>query len=344
VRVRAGGAAAEEGPPARAARRPHEVDLSIAIVTWNTRELVCRCIASALRDAAACAPRVACELILVDNGSDDGTAEAVAARHPAVRVLRLARNEGFAAGANRGLAAARGRLALLLNSDARLLPGAIARCVAYLDAHPDVGVVSPALVREDGRARATAHRFPGLASEILPPGLLAWLSPRRFPSWRSFGPEPADVEAVRGAALFLRTELVARIGPLPEAYFFFLEETEWCWRVRAAGWRIALVPGARVVHLSGASGTRRSPALARIEYHRSLYRFFVRRRGIGRAAVVWMLRFGKSLVRVLLGAPLALASPRLRARWRVQRAVLAWHLRGCPAGVGLARLSSGGRD
>ena len=311
-------------------------DLSIAVVTWNTRELVCRCLASATREAAACAPRLACELLLVDNGSEDGTARAVAERFPEVRVLQLGRNEGFAAGANRGLAAARGRHVLLLNSDARLLPGALARCVAYLDAHPDVGAVSPLLLREDGRARATAHRFPGLASELLPPGLLAWLAPRRFPSWRSLARAPEDVEAVRGAALFLRAELVREVGPLAEEYFFFLEETEWCWRARAAGWRIAIVPGARVVHLSGASSSRRSPARARIEYHRSLYRFFVRRRGPVRAAVVWMLRFGKSLVRVLLGAPLALAVPRLRAPWRVQRALVAWHLRGCPHGAGLA--------
>ena len=317
-------------------------DLSIAVVSWNTRDLACRALASALREARACAPHLACELLLVDNGSDDGTADAAAERFPALRVLRLARNEGFAAGANRALAAARGRHVLLLNSDAELLPGALARCVAHLDAHPDVGAASPLLVREDGRPRATAHRFPGLASECLPPALLAWLAPRRCPSGRRRARGPADVEAVRGAALFLRRELVRSVGPLPEEYFFFLEETDWCWRVRAAGWRIALVPDARVVHLSGASSSRRSPARARIEYHRSLYRFFVRRRGPVRAAVVWMLRFGKSLVRVLVGAPLALASPRRRERWVVQRALLAWHLRGCPRGAGLAPPLAGG--
>jgi GT2 family glycosyltransferase len=145
-----------------------------------------------------------------------------------------------------------------------------------------------------------------------------------------------EVEAVRGAALFLRRDLLRRVGALPEQYFFFLEETDWCWRVRAAGLRIVLLPGARAVHLSGASSTRRSPSATRIEYHRSLYRFLLRRRGVGRAAMVWMLRFAKSLVRVAAGAPLALASPRRRPRWRVQRDVLAWHLRGCPADVGLA--------
>jgi hypothetical protein len=308
-------------------------DLSIVVVTWNTRELAARCLAAALREVARSRPRLACELIVVDNGSRDGTPEAVRESFPAARLVALARNLGFAAGANRGLAAARGRFALLLNSDAWLLPGALERAVAYLDAHPDVAVVGPRLLRPDGRPRSSAHRFPRLASELVPPGLLAL--PSRFRSRRASGGGPADVEAVRGAALFLRRGLLRRVGALSEHYFFFLEETEFCWRVRAAGLRVVLLPGARVVHLSGGSSARLRPSQTRIEYHRSLYRFLLRHRGVGRAAVVWVLRFAKSLARVVGGAPLALAVPKLRSRWRVQRDVLAWHLRGCPSGAGL---------
>ena len=98
-----------------------------------------------------------------------------------------------------------------------------------------------------------------------------------------------------------------------------------------------------MIHLSGASSARRSPALARIEYHCSLVRFLLRHRGIGRATTVWMLRFTKSLARVLAGAPLALASRCGRTRWRVHRDVFVWHPCRCPTGVGLSAVGSESR-
>jgi hypothetical protein len=166
-----------------------------------------------------------------------------------------------------------------------------------------------------------------------------YLFRRRFPSWRWAGAAPIDVEAVAGAALFLRARLLREVGPLPEDYFFFLEETEWCLRVHAAGWRVVHYPGAFVVHLSGGSSKRRSPALTRIEYHRSLYRFFRKYRGALPMSCVLALRFAKAFFYVVTQAPLALAGHRHRARWAIHRDVFLWHLRGCPTSVGLGRVA-----
>jgi GT2 family glycosyltransferase len=143
------------------------------------------------------------------------------------------------------------------------------------------------------------------------------------------------VEAVLGAALFVRREVLDRVGPLDDGYFFFLEETDWCWRMREAGYRVRHVPGARMQHLSGASSKRVASTRTRIEYHRSLYRFVRRHRG--RAALAALVA-----VRVLENAlPLAVPpfGPRGRERWRDRVAVLAWHVRGCPAGAGLEGLA-----
>jgi hypothetical protein len=316
-------------------------DLSIVVVTWNTRELVLDCLASieAELGPAGGSPGLEAETCVVDNGSSDGTAEAIRRRFPWVRVLPLPRNVGFAAGSNAGLRALRGRHALLLNSDAKLVRGVLRGCVDFLDANPDVGVVGPQLLYPDGSKQNSIHNFPMLATELVPKGVFQFLFRRRFPSWRWAGAAPIDVEAVAGAALFLRADLLRDVGTLPEDYFFFLEETDWCLRVRAAGWRVVHFPSAFVVHVSGASSKRRSPALTRIEYHRSLYRFFRKYRGEVPFQVVRALRFGKALFYVVSQAPFALAGARHRARWSIHRDVFLWHLRGCPATVGLGRLA-----
>jgi GT2 family glycosyltransferase len=313
------------------------IDLSIVVVTWNTRELVLECLASIeseLRREAG-QPLLATETCLVDNASSDGTLEAIRRRFPWVRVVSLPRNLGFAAGSNAGLRKMRGRHALLLNSDARLAPGALARCVAYLDAHPEVGVVGPQLLNPDGSKQNSIHNFPMLATELLPKGVFQFLFRRRFPSRRWAGDSPIEVEAVAGAALFLRARLLREVGLLPEDYFFFLEETDWCLRVRSAGWRVVHLPSVFVFHLSGGSSKRRSPALTRIEYHRSLYRFFHKHHGWAAAGLVLALRFAKAFFYLVTQAPLALAGGRHRERWEIHRTVWIWHLRGCPSAVGL---------
>jgi GT2 family glycosyltransferase len=121
----------------------------------------------------------------------------------------------------------------------------------------------------------------------------------------------------------------------------FLEETDWCWRIRRAGYKIVHLPDARVIHVHGATSKKRLPAETRIEYHRSLYHFFEKNRGESVARTVFGLRVAKGVLRAAtgwLGAPF---SRRRRERWRQDLQVLAWHLRGCPAGAGLARLPTG---
>ncbi len=316
-------------------------DLSTIVVSWNTRDLTLACLDALDAALAACAPELRGEVIAVDNGSRDGSAEALARRR-GVRLVRLPGNVGFAAGANAGLAEARGRHVLLLNSDARIGADALRRCVAYLDENPDVGIAGPRLLHPDGRVQNSVHAFPGPATELVPRALLQWLLRERYPSRRWLGDAPRDVEAVRGAALFARAEMVRRIGPLPEAYFFFLEETAWCWRARRAGWRVVFLPDAWVVHESGASSKRPHPSRTRIEYHRSLYRFHRDHRGTGSMAMALSLRLLRSLVETLALAPAAGSRGRAGARFRERRALLAWHLRGCPARDGLAGLAPTG--
>jgi len=313
------------------------IDLSIVVINWNGRDLLLDCLASIERELLGRSDvgRIETETIVVDNGSVDGSVAAVRARFPWAEVIALPANRGFAGGNNEGLRKARGRHLLLLNNDTVVLPDALEACVRHLDAHPEVGALGPQLLHPDGRKQNSIHNYPSLATELVPKGVLETLWPDRFPSKRREHGAPIEVEAVLGACLFVRREVLEQVGPMPEDYFFFLEETDWCFRIRRAGWKIVHFPGARVVHVHGASTKKRVPAATRIEYHRSLYLFFRKNRGRASAAAVVALRVLKGVAYVLLGALPALVSARARERWLRDGTVLAWHLRGCPADGGL---------
>jgi GT2 family glycosyltransferase len=314
------------------------MDLSVVVVTWNTRALVLECLASVFEALETSddehAPMT--EVIVIDNGSGDGSAAAVRSRFPAAQLIVLSENRGFAAGCNVGMSAAGGRHVLLLNSDARANRALLDGCVGYLDRHPDVGIVGPQLLHSDGRAQNSIHNFPTLVSEAVPKAALQFCFRRKYPSWRTVGDRPIDVEAITGAALFVRAKAVREVGPMPEDYFFYLEETAWCLAMKRSGWRVVHLPACFAIHDGGASSKRRDPALARIEYHRSLYHFFGTNRGTGPRVLVMTLRIFKNLFAVVTRAPIALVSEAGRVRWKARRDVLAWHLRGCPESVGFA--------
>lgn len=297
------------------------VDLSIIIVAWNVRDLVLDCLAS-IRDAEL---QIRYEVIVVDNGSADGSVAAVQRQFPEASVIALPRNIGFAAGNNQGLLKMNGRHALLLNSDTIVLRGALERCVGYLDAHPEVGVVGPQLLNPDRTKQNCVHNAPVLLSEIVSQSVLRRLSPRRYPSKRVDYAAPVEVEAVLGACLFVRHTVVRQVGLIDEDYFFFLEETDWCHRIRQSGFKVVHIPDAHVIHLYGESTKKKVPLRTRIEYYRSRYTFFEKNRS---ALQIGLLR-AVVLVKVALGCVLG------GRRASEYRKILVWHLAGRPQEAGL---------
>jgi len=313
-------------------------DLSIVLLNWNGRSLVLGCLASidcAIR-ARGDSDRIQTETIVVDNGSEDGSVEAIRARFPWAEVVALPRNVGFAGGNNAGLARARGRHVCLLNNDTVVQRGAFEACVRFLDDHPGVGAVGPALIHPDGRSQNSIHNFPSVLLELVPRGVLETLFPRRYPSKRFAHRAPIDVEAVLGACMFIRREALDQVGGMPEDYFFFLEETDWFLQIRRAGWRVVFHPAAKLIHLHGASTKKRVPLPTRIEYHRSLYHFFRKNRGPLQAGIVVGIRVARLLLGSILVLPLLPFWQSERVRWSHRLALLRWHAVGCPASWGLA--------
>ncbi len=321
-----------------------ETDLGIVVVSWQTRALTLSCLEHAFRAVDALAPGRRAELRLVDNGSSDGTVEAARERWPGLDLVALPENRGYAAGCNAGMDGMRGRVLLLLNSDAEITASAIEAALDHFDREPRAGAVGVELRHEDGRPQNAIHAFPGPARELAPRWLLESLWPGRFPSKRRPPRAPVAVEAVLGAALFVRREVVDEIGGLDEGYFFFLEETDWCWRMGRAGWTVWFVPGAPVRHLSGASSKRRSAAATRIEFHRSLYRFVGLHRGRAARAAMMAVRVVRTLGTSFLLLFAAPFSEKERGRLAERTALLAWHVRGLPASGGLREVAREARS
>jgi N-acetylglucosaminyl-diphospho-decaprenol L-rhamnosyltransferase len=254
------------------------MDLSVIIVSFNTRELMARTIeavVATVRDHSF-------EVIVVDNASGDGTAAMLRAEFPWVRVIETGANLGFARGVNRGLAVATGRCVLLLNSDTRVLDGALDELVRFLDGHPEAGVAAPHLLNEDLTDQGTARAFPSpVAAFFGRRSLLTRLFPRNRWSRRYLvgrdrvGEAPFRVDWVSGACLMVPGDMVRRVGPLDEHFFMYWEDADWCRRIGAAGYGVYCVPAARVVHYEGKSGRARSPRLV-WEFHRSVYWYYVK--------------------------------------------------------------------
>jgi GT2 family glycosyltransferase len=256
------------------------VTLSIIIVNWNTRDLLATCLDAIRRSLSSegADTTLQAEVIVVDNGSTDGTVEMLRRDYPDVRLIENRENVGFARANNQGLAASRGRYLLLLNTDAFLRGPALARLVRFMDEHPEAGIVGPRLYFGDGTLQRSCYAFPTLATEFY--GAIGL--DRLFPRSRLFGRyrlgywdmrDVREVDVVMGACLMARREVFEQIGGLDERFFMYSEEVDWCYRARQAGWRIYYVPQAEATHLWG--GTARVlPVQTVVQLYHSRLLFF----------------------------------------------------------------------
>jgi N-acetylglucosaminyl-diphospho-decaprenol L-rhamnosyltransferase len=219
--------------------------LSVVIPTFNTASMTRRCVECVL----ATSPE-GTEVIVVDDGSRDGTAEMFARDCPDVQVVRLEINRGFSIAANHGVDAARGDIILLLNSDAVPHQGALGALLHAFENDPSLGVAGARLLNEDGSPQWSGGRTPALAWMI---GVVSGLGPLASILRRKRRTTPSEVDWVSGAAMAFRREVWRDAGPLSTRYRFYCQDLEFCMRARDSGWSIRLVDDARVTHLLGAT-------------------------------------------------------------------------------------------
>lgn len=233
------------------------VDVSVVIVNWNTRELLLGAIGSLLSTTHS----TSMEIIVVDNGSTDGSPEAVEDQYPAVTVIRNARNLGFAKANNIGFAAARGRAFCLVNTDVVALDGVVDELWRYLQQHPRVALVGPRTYDDRGAVRQNCRRFPTLGNAL---GDHLWLKRTGLLPGRSLPRASYDhthpAEVLSGCFLMVRRSAFDEVGPLDEDFFFYGEDTDWGKRFHDAGWGCVYHPQAEAIHTGG--GTTRAYPVA----------------------------------------------------------------------------------
>jgi hypothetical protein len=248
--------------------------ISVLVVSYGVKGLLERCLASLQEDGWT-------EVVVVDNGSPDGSAEMVRARFPWVRLIALAENRGFSAGVNLAAAAATGDALLLLNPDTVVPTGTRSGMARSLREHPQAGVLGMRQVDAYGTFQLTVGLQPGFATE-----LLRCLVQRRLDSgdrklaarldrWLS---SPRPIAWVTGAALLARRDAFHAVGGFDEGFFLYFEDIDFCLRVRESGRIVLYDPSVTVLHHRGASARVGSVRAAR-EYRRSQLRFWQKHSG-----------------------------------------------------------------
>jgi N-acetylglucosaminyl-diphospho-decaprenol L-rhamnosyltransferase len=246
----------------------------VVVVNYESGPALARCVDGLRSEGPA-------ELVVVDNGSADGSRRRMQECFPEVEVLVPGRNLGYGAAANRGVAATTAPMVLVCNPDLEVRPGALGELASVLAADPGRALVGPLIRDQAGERYPSARQFPGLV-DAAGHALLGIFAPHnRFT--RSYqqadldgaGPTPAIVDWVSGACFLVRRSAFEEVGGFDESYFMYLEDVDLCWRVGRAGWLVAYVPTAEVTHLQGVS-TEQHPFRMIYEHHRSLLRFAAR--------------------------------------------------------------------
>lgn len=237
-------------------------DISIIIVSWNTKDILRDCLKSVYRETK----RLKFEVIVVDNDSSDGTKEMLKKEFPKVETIFNKENKGFAAANNQGIKKAKGRYVLLLNSDTLILNNAVFKCFKFMKDNPDLGALGCKILNKDGTLQRSAFMYPSILNMLISVFYLNKL----FSKSKFFGRERMtyfdfdnikEVECVMGSFMMIRKRAIKQAGMMDERYFMYTEEADLCYRYKKKGWKIGYYPRAEIIHLGGESSKRIKPKM-----------------------------------------------------------------------------------
>jgi GT2 family glycosyltransferase len=309
-------------PVVNVSERSTVLAVDVVVVSWNVRTELLACLESVLASDGV-DPRV----IVVDNASADGSADAVPKAHPGVQLIRNPDNRGFARAANQGITAGRAPWVLLLNPDTVVPRDGIARLVAELDELPEHAMVVPRLTDAEGRMHQSAYLFPSIPVALMGAvgvrHLLTRSQRQRLLIPGHWGAAAQDVPWAIGAVMLVRRSALERIGLLDESFFIYVEDMEWCRRIWSAGMRIRFTPKVSVVHHGNRSGAQRFGDARTREYLSNTLRYMRREEGRVRAWSFFGINAASAVAHALVTAVTTRVRPTAQrlgahAYWRDQ--------------------------
>lgn len=258
------------------------MNISIVIVTHNSYSAVEKC----LESIEQCPPSSKYEIIIVDNASRDKTCEMISRRYDYVRLISNKENRGYAGGVNQGIKASRGSQVLILNPDIEVKRGSIDLLVEFMNEHPDAGIVASKLIYPDGRIQYSCRTFYTLKIILLRRTFLRKLFPGAAPLRKHLMLDydhqtPRKVDWVLGACMLVRRKVLDRVGLMDERFFLYMEDTDWCSRMKKWGYSVYYVPQSVMIHSyerSSAGMLFKKPSmihlLSFLRYYEKWNRFF----------------------------------------------------------------------
>jgi GT2 family glycosyltransferase len=294
--------------------------VSAIIVSWNDWAKIFACLES-LR--AQKGPDI--EIIVINNNSQDGTAEHIAERFPQVRLINNATNIGHTRAVNQGFTLANGKYVLVLDSDTEIYADCVHLLTEFLEQRPDAAMVAPRTFNTDGSVQESARNFPGMLSGIL--GRQSLLT-RMFPNnpvskkylARDFlnATEPFQVQQIGGACMFFRRELLDIVGPWDTRYLGYFVDTDWCRTTLSAGLGIFCLPIAKIIHHEGNARLKRKTPARIFNFNTGAYQYYTKWNTYGywdpRSIFAGMVLLGRALIQIVANAFPPVVSTRLMPR------------------------------
>lgn len=305
------------------------LDIAVVIINYNGDSVLQECLLSCISENISPS-----DIVVIDNGSTDES-QKLCEKYASLTFIKNQCNKGFSRAVNVGISACKTKYVLILNNDARLLPGSIEHLCACADGYPGAAFVGARLVDEHGRYQNVVAEFPRWWKEIIP---RVFLRRGKADPKMSIVEDPIVVPSFVGAAFLVRTEVLPDLGLLDEEFFFYLEETEWCHRAHQKGYSVIFCPQATIEHKLGATANRYRGG-ARIEFHRS--RLIYARKVEGRFAYkfvsfsLFVSSFINFFANLLLSMVSAFLVKKIRWKMAMYAEVFAWHLLGRPRNWGL---------